>query len=65
MLNILWHVKTTLPIMKEIFRRQNQRHFLPSFTLRPYFVSVGCRERSLVDESGMVRSRMGNTQYIR
>jgi hypothetical protein len=40
MLNILWHVKATLPIMKEIFRRQNPGHFLLSFTLRPYFVSL-------------------------
>jgi hypothetical protein len=52
--------------MKEILRRQNLiiiiRQVYPALLLD---VSAGNSQRVVVDESGMIRSQMGDAQWIR
>jgi hypothetical protein len=54
---------TTLRSMNEILRRQNStaisRHICPASLLG---VPVGYCQRGLVDESGMIRTQIGNAQ---
>jgi hypothetical protein len=45
--------------MKEELRGQNSRLFLPSFSCFAIGVSAGICPRALVDESEMVRTRVG------